>query len=79
MVGFLTMIQEHLALPFPVNVLGVDAVVEDIDITGDGQIAAICRRGEIRQRIPIQDLPLPTPKPVGAEWIAAYRRWRGGF
>ena len=43
-VGFLTMIQEHLALPFSVNVLGVEAVVEKVDMTRDGQIVAICRR-----------------------------------
>ena len=79
MAGFLTMMQEHLALPFQVNILGVDADVVDIDFTLDGQIAAICRRGKIRQRIPILDLPLPTPAPAGAEWIAAYRHWRGGF
>jgi hypothetical protein len=24
------------------------------------------------------DLPLPSPRPAGAEWIEAYRRWSGG-
>jgi len=41
------------------------------------QIVAICRRGRERQSIPILDLPLPAPLPAGAEWIEAYRRWRG--
>jgi hypothetical protein len=76
--GFFTMIEEHLALPFPVKVLGVDADVEKVDITLDGQIVAICRRGKTRQNIPILDLPLPTPAPAGVEWIAAYRHWRRG-
>jgi hypothetical protein len=40
---------------------------------------AICRRDKIRQKIEILDLPLPTPAPAGAEWIAAYRHWRRGF
>jgi hypothetical protein len=31
--GFLTMIEEHLALPFPVKILGVDADVEKVDMT----------------------------------------------
>jgi calcium binding protein len=77
-VGFLTMIEEHLALPFSVNVLGVDADVEKVDVTLDGQIVAICRRGKTRQEIPILDLRLPTPAPAGVEWIAAYRHWRRG-
>ena len=76
--GFFTMIEEHLALPFPVKVLGVDADVEKVDMALDGQIVAICRRGKTRQKIPILDLPLPTPTPAGVEWIAAYRRWCRG-
>jgi hypothetical protein len=76
--GFLTMIEEHLALPFPVKILGVDADVEKVDMTLDGQIVAICRRGKTRQKIPILDLPLPTPAPAGVEWIAAYRHWCRG-
>ena len=75
---FLTMIEDHLALPFPVKILGVDAEVEKVDMTLDGQIVAICRRGKTRQKIPILDLPLPTPAPAGVEWIVAYRHWRRG-
>jgi hypothetical protein len=78
-VGFLTMIQEHLALPFSANVFGVEVVVEKVDLARDGQIVAVCRRDKIRQRIGILDLPLPTPAPAGAEWIAAYHHWRKGF
>ena len=76
--GFFTMIEEHLALPFSVKVLGVDADVKKVDMTLDGQIVATCRRGKTRQKIPILDLPLPTPTPAGVEWIAAYRHWRRG-
>jgi hypothetical protein len=56
----------------------VDANVEKVDMTLDGHIVAICRRGKTRQKIPILDLPLPTPTPAGVEWIAAYRHWRRG-
>jgi hypothetical protein len=77
--GFLTMMEEHLALPFSANILGVDVVVEKVDMSRDGQIVAICRRDKSQQRIGILDLPLPTPAPAGVEWIAAYRHWRGGF
>lgn len=78
-VGLLTMIQEHLSLPFPVNILGVEAVVEKVDMTRDGRIVAVCKRDGMKQRIEILDLPLPKPAPVGAEWIAAYSYWRKGF
>jgi hypothetical protein len=49
--------------------------VERVDLTDDGRIVAVCRRGRSRQRISILDLPLPDPSPGGAEWIDAYRRW----
>jgi Calcium binding len=78
-VGFLTMIQDHLALPFSATVLGVAVSVEKVDITREGQIVAICRRDNVRQRIGILDLPLPTPTPAGGEWITAYRYWRRRF
>ena len=77
--GFLVMIQEHLALPCPVTILGADAVVEKIDMARDGRIVAICRCGKVRQKIDILDLPLPAPAPAGAEWITAYRHRRKGI
>ncbi|MGA2166654.1 MAG: calcium-binding protein [Terracidiphilus sp.] len=78
-VGFFTMIEEHLALPFSVKIMGVEAIVEKVDMTRDGRIVAVCRRDGVRQRIEILDLPLPKPTPAGAEWIAAYSHWRKGF
>ena len=78
-VGLLTMMQEHLALPFSVSILGIEATVEKVDMTHDGRIVAVCQRNGIRQRIEILDLPLPKPAPAGAEWIAAYSHWRRGF
>jgi hypothetical protein len=78
-VGLLTMMQEHLALPFSVSILGIEATVEKVDMTRDGRIVAVCQRNGIRQRIEILDLPLRKPAPAGAEWIAAYSHWRRGF
>jgi hypothetical protein len=63
---------------FNTQILGVIATVERIDMTDDEQIVAICRRGRSRQVIPILDLPLPNPRPAGAEWIEAYRHWAAG-
>jgi Calcium binding len=76
--GFYTLLEEHLDTPFDTQILGATATVERIDMTDDDQIVAICRRGRARQVIPILDLPLPNPRPAGAEWIEAYRHWVAG-
>jgi hypothetical protein len=73
--GFFTMIQDKLALPFATRVLGVDVSVVAFEMDDDGSPKAVCQRGSERQRIGLTDLPLPSPVPSGAEWIAAYRRW----
>lgn len=75
--GWLTVIEDNLALPFETKVLGVPVIVERVDLDGEDQIVAICRRGRLRQSLSILDLPLPRPRPDGADWIEAYRRWRG--
>jgi hypothetical protein len=74
-VGFLTMIQENLELPFKTHVLGVEVLVECVDMTASEEIVAVCRNGRARQRIALLDLPLPRPLPRGVEWIEAYRHW----
>ena len=75
--GWFTMIDENLAVPFETTVLEVPVTVERVDLNASEQVVAICRRGRNRQALPILDLPLPTPPPDGAEWIEAYRQWRG--
>jgi hypothetical protein len=75
--GWYTMLEEHLALPFETTVLGVVVKVASLDLRGDNDIVAICTRGRERQAVRILDLPLPSPKPAGAEWIEAYRHWVG--
>jgi hypothetical protein len=78
-VAFYTMIEDRLATPFRTDMLGVEVTVERIDLTDDEQIVAVCARGKSKQRVPILDLPLPSPLPEGADWIMAFRRWaRGG-
>lgn len=76
--GFYTMLDDNLGLPFQSVILGVEVAVSRLELTDDAQIVAICVRGRSAQRIPILDLPLPTPPPDGAEWIAAYRHWVKG-
>ncbi len=76
--GWFTMFEEHLELPFDTIVLGVAVRVLRIDHRDDDRLVAICARGDDEQAIGLADLPLPTPMPEGAEWIEAYRRWIGG-
>ena len=75
--GLFTMLDEHLAVPFETSMLGAVVRVERVELTRGGTIVAVCSRGAVRQRIPILELPLPSPPPAGAGWIAAYRRWTG--
>ncbi len=76
--GLFTTIQDELPTPFETDVLGVIVVVDGVELTDREEIVAVCTRGGRKQRIPIVDLPLPTPPPEGYEWIEAYRRWAGG-
>ena len=74
-VGFFTMLEDNLAVPFETSLLGIPVCVESIELTSVDDIVAMCVRGKERQRIPILDLPLPSPRPEGWEWIEAYRHW----
>jgi hypothetical protein len=74
--GLFTMLDEHLAVPFDTELLGITVTVKKIDLTVEHEIVAICRRDGHKQAVPILDLPLPVPRPDGAEWIDALRRWR---
>jgi hypothetical protein len=76
--GIFNMMEENLVVPFQTTILGVEVTVDRIDMNEAGEIVAVCRRGRHRQHIPILDLPLPEPRPKGAEWIDAYRRWARG-
>ena len=76
--GWFTMLDEHLDVPFDTTVLGVRVTVARIEQRDDDRIVAQCKRGREKLTISITELPLPTPKPDGAEWIEAYRRWLAG-
>jgi hypothetical protein len=73
--GFHAVLTDRLALPFNTRVLGVDVVVEDLDLRPGTGVVALCRHGAHRQAIGLLDLPLPDPPPQGFEWIEAFRRW----
>ncbi|EWM12154.1 calcium-binding protein [Kutzneria sp. 744] len=77
--GFYTMLEDNLAVPFRTAVLGVDVTVTGVDLGVDDQITAVCTRDRAKQRVPVLDLPLPTPPPDGVQWIDAYRHWLRGM
>jgi hypothetical protein len=49
--------------------------VTSVDITDADQIDAVCRRGREVLRVALLELPMPDPRPIGAEWVDAYRHW----
>ena len=79
--GFFTMFEEYLELPFETKILGINVTVETIEFNDRGDIVAICTKDKERQPISLLDLPLPSQKPKGADWIEAYRHWarKSGF
>jgi len=76
--GWYTIFEDRLQLPFETTMLGAPVTVTRLDLRDDNRIVAICTRGRDRQAVGICDLPLPSRKPAGAEWIEAYRAWLGG-
>ena len=77
--GLLTMVEDSVATPFDTEVLGVKVSVDSIENIRGREIAAVCRAGRVTQAISLADLPIPSPPPEGAEWIAAYRLWASTF
>jgi len=76
--GFYTMLEDNLALPFQTEVMGQTVRVESLSLNSSEEIVAICVRNGKQQVIGIVDLPLPRKKPTGAEWIEAYGYWKSG-
>lgn len=76
LVGLFTLIEDHLALPFDTELLGTKVAVVAVEMTDAHGLAALCQRGGQRQRVALEELPLPEPPPEGADWIEAYRRWK---
>lgn len=73
--GLFEMLAEHLEIPFATTVLGVAVTVTAVELTPSDEIVAVCRRGRDVLRVALLDLPMPDPRPEGAEWVDAYRLW----
>lgn len=68
-------LEDKLAVPFATQVLGIEVTVVRVELSTAGEVVALCTRGRKRLSVPLLDLPLPQPPPIGVEWIDAYRRW----
>ena len=75
--GLFTMLEEHLALPFETEVLGITVTVDkdrpDRRATRSSRSAAATLTS---RRSRSSTYRSPHPAPDGVEWIDAYRRWR---
>ena len=56
--GFYTMIEDHLAVPFATQVLGVEVSVVGVEMDDNGSLKAVCERNGKRQLIGLIDLEL---------------------
>lgn len=76
-VGFLTMIQDNVSMPFPAMIYGDPVTIVAID--GDDRVikATIKKNGK-RYPVDILDLEMDEAKVKGIEWVAAYRKWERG-
>lgn len=73
--GLFEMLAEHLDIPFVTTVLGVTVTVTAVELTASDEIVAVCRRGRDLLKVALLELPMPDPRPGGAEWVDAYRLW----
>jgi hypothetical protein len=74
--GLCYAIQEHVRFPFPGKVVGEVVSVEGVEESHGLEVIALCTRNGRRYRVRLQDIEIKA-KPDGAEWIAAYRQFRG--
>jgi len=69
-----TMIEEHLAVPFETEMLGVPVTVERVDLTEAEEIVAICRRGRFALKDAVPDDQLDGAVEADETYIGGKRR-----
>lgn len=74
--GFLTMLDEHIAMPFMAKIAGSEIRVTSFDVD-DYRIFVRCERDGMTYSLDVLDIE-PTTETQGIEWIAAYRQWCRG-
>jgi hypothetical protein len=75
-IGFLTMIQDNVSVPFEATLNDESVTVSEID-GNDRTIKAIIKHSNKSFPVDILDLKIDYSFVKGSEWIAAYRKWEG--
>lgn len=57
--GFLTALDENLSVPFKATILGIEVIVEKLDMDSRDNIVAVCRTNHGKQAVRLVDLSLP--------------------
>jgi hypothetical protein len=77
--AFLVMLEDRVACPFTALVVGEEVDVRGFDWAGaPHEIVALCRRKGRTYRVSVTALQWAGRRPVGAEWLDAYRAWLKG-
>jgi hypothetical protein len=74
--GLYYAIQENVRFPLPGKVIGEPVTVLGVEESNGLDVLAVCERNGRKYRVRLQDIEL-TKKPAGAQWIGAYRQFRG--
>ena len=70
-----TMLLDELELPFTVRLDGgKEVTVTDVALNG-AAVVARCLRGRGRRRVPLERILWAEERPLGWEWVEAFRRW----
>jgi hypothetical protein len=78
--GLITMIEDQVACPFRVKVVGEDVTVTGFEPAQGGYgLYAICERNGKKYRVDVNSLEWVKPFPEGFEWIEAFAAWKSMF
>lgn len=77
MEGFVVMMEDELKFPFDAKMLGEDITVVSIN-SENNRIVAKVKKGSKQYIVDVLDLQ-DVKDVKSAEWIEAYRQWRGSW
>lgn len=74
--GLCYAIQEHVEFPFKGKVIGEEVTVTAVEESHGLEVIALCEHKGREYRVRLQDIQI-AGRPKGAQWIEAYRQFRG--
>jgi hypothetical protein len=77
LMGFSTMLDEAVEVPFDAQVIGEPVIVTGFTEVDQGRgIKAVCHRGRKKYLIDVSSIEWVSPLPEGFEWVEAYLEWQ---